>query len=151
MDRPTTAEVARFFDKVRITKHCWLWEAYTLPNGYGQFKFRYSNVRAHRFSYELFVAPIELGKHILHRRECGNRNCVNPNHLYMGTNADNMRDRGVWGTPKTKLTKEDVSTIRRLYKRNVFGYSRLAKMFNVSITSIKRIIKRKNWKYLEGH
>ena len=97
MDRPTTAGVARFFDNVRITKSCWLWMGYFDGNGYGCFGFRGGKVSSHRFSYQLFVGPIELGKYILHRRECGDRRCVNPNHLYMGTNADNVRDRELWG------------------------------------------------------
>ena len=96
MRKPTTKEVARFFDKVQITSHCWLWMATTF-NGYGLLGFNGKTVRAHRFSYELFVALIEPGKMILHRRECGNRNCINPHHLYMGTHADNMRDKEIWG------------------------------------------------------
>ncbi len=112
MRKPTTAEVARFFDKVQITKHCWLWiGAITL--GYGQLDFNGKTAKAHRFSYELFVGPIETGKMILHKRECGNRNCVNPHHLYMGTHADNMRDMVLWGkSAKNRVNR--ISNVQEL-------------------------------------
>lgn len=155
MDRPTTKQVARFFDNVRITKNCWLWIGRMNLFGYGEFSYRNKHIRSNRFSYQLFVGPIDPGKHILHRRECGNRNCVNPNHLYMGTNADNHRDRVLWGNfifgeahKNAKLTEEDVLNIRKLRKNKGYKYRILADMFGVSIPQLYRIVQGQEWKQL---
>jgi len=156
MDRPTTKEVARFFDKVQITKHCWLWIGSLVSNGYGHFWFRGKTVYSHRFSYELFVEPIEPGKHILHRRGCGNRNCLNPHHLYMGTNDDNIKDRDTWGNPavgekqaRSKLSEFDVITIRKIYNgSNKTFYNDVAKIFSVHPNTIRSIIIGRTWKHL---
>ncbi len=157
MDRPTTAEVARFFDKVLITKHCWLWTG-CIVWGYGQFAYRdRQRVRAHRFSYALFVGPIKDGKMILHRRECGKRNCVNPNHLYMGTQKDNMRDRMIWGNSITaagerngqsKLSEADVISIRNMRKYEKIRYKDIADIYGVDPSQIGYIIRRVYWKHL---
>lgn len=137
MDRPTTKEIARFFDKVQITKHCWPWVNPLKNTGYGRFRFKGRMISAHRFSYELFVGPIEPGKCILHRRECGKRNCVNPNHLYMGTNADNMRDKALWGHSLSRgANKDDIITagqrIRQLRIAKNLSQLKMARALGVS-------------------
>ncbi len=154
MNKITTSGIARFFDNVRITVHCWLWETYK-SNGYGYFWFNGKMVRSHRFSYELFVGLIEPGKHILHRKECGNRDCVNPHHLYMGTNTDNMRDKMIWGDAnngerhgRSKLSEADVMSIRKIHKNNRRGYKSTADAFGVDQSLIGYIVRRDNWKHL---
>lgn len=155
MDRPTTKEVARFLDKVRITKHCWLWIKPSLKRGYGGFNLNGRMIQAHRFSYELFVGPIDPGKQILHRRECGKPNCVNPHHLYMGTNDDNMRDLNTWGNPaigerngNSKLSENDILNIRKIHKNKRCGYKETAELFGVHPVHIGLIVRGLLWKHL---
>lgn len=69
---------------------CWEWIGNKSQNGYGQFSSRYFSTLAHRASWEIFVGPIPDGLYICHR--CDNKSCVNPEHLFLGTQHDNMLD-----------------------------------------------------------
>ena len=77
----------RFWDKVKKTPACWVWAGVTFRNGYGQFG-RHS--LAHRIAWELMYGPIPAGLCVLHR--CDNPPCVRPDHLFLGTVADNNHD-----------------------------------------------------------
>lgn len=68
---------------------CWIWTG-ALRNGYGRFRVGNKKVSAHRFSYELVYGPISKGKIIMHT--CDNPSCVNPSHLRLGTQSQNMAD-----------------------------------------------------------
>ncbi len=70
---------------------CWEWTRYRLPSGYGRIHIDGRMENAHRASYEEFVGPIPVGLHVLHA--CDNPPCINPAHLRVGTNAENVRDR----------------------------------------------------------
>lgn len=72
---------------------CWLWMQHTNRLGYGRLKQRNRSREAHRVSYEAFVGPIPEGMDVLHR--CDVRCCVNPDHLFLGTHLDNMRDMAI--------------------------------------------------------
>lgn len=88
-NRPTSV---RFMAKV--LKHengCWLWQASGIPAGYGTFSVRGKKCRAHRVSYGLFVGPVPAEKCVLHK--CDTPKCVNPEHLFLGTHLDNVRDK----------------------------------------------------------
>lgn len=69
---------------------CWEWMGTKNPNGYGRFSSRYFSTQAHRASWEIFVGPIPDGLFICHK--CDNKSCVNPEHLFLGTQHDNMQD-----------------------------------------------------------
>ena len=68
---------------------CWLWEK-AIVKGYGQLKVKGKSVKAHRLSYALFVGPIENGLLVCHK--CDTTQCVNPEHLFIGTVKDNKLD-----------------------------------------------------------
>lgn len=69
---------------------CWIWNKGT-SNGYGGCRVGNTVVRAHRFVYESLVGPIALGMDLLHK--CDVKLCVNPEHMYQGTDYDNAQDR----------------------------------------------------------
>jgi hypothetical protein len=155
----------RFWEKVKkgIGDECWQWIGARSRHGYGNFGIRPGRTaRAHRFSYEQERGPIPVGLMVLHR--CDNRLCVNPEHLFIGTQIDNMRDmvlkgrRGFVRLPKesqprgekhggSKLTASDVIEIRR---RRDGGerYVRLAEAFGVTSGQIRAIAKRENWSHI---
>ena len=83
--------IKSFWDKVKKedSLKCWLWAAGQSWDGYGQFRSK----RAHRVSYELKYGSIPGDYHILH--SCGNKLCVNPYHLYLGTEKQNREDQSV--------------------------------------------------------
>lgn len=83
-------DVARFWIKVDQTNFCWLWKSSVNKHGYGTFQYKNESL-AHRLSWIIVYGPIPDDKQVLHR--CDNPKCVNPNHLFIGTHQDNMRDK----------------------------------------------------------
>lgn len=85
--------IDRFMEKVSPEPNtgCWLWSGSSCDKGYGMFNLNGKTVRAHRLSYEIHNGKIAEGMHILHK--CDNPCCVNPEHLSVGTNHDNVKDK----------------------------------------------------------
>ena len=81
---------------------CWIWNAGKRGNnGYGGFRVDRDHIRlAHNVSYELYVEQIPQGEKVLHI--CDNPLCVNPNHLFLGTQQDNVKDRDMKGRQRNK-------------------------------------------------
>lgn len=107
----------RFQAKVMKTESCWEWLATHNGRGYGLFRVDGTYQLAHRVSYTLYKGAIPQG--LLVRHTCDNPNCVNPDHLEVGTNYDNRQDMMKRGRcPSSKLTPEQVKEIREILKSN---------------------------------
>ncbi|HLO78162.1 MAG TPA: HNH endonuclease [Magnetospirillum sp.] len=96
---------------------CWYWSAYCDAKGYGRVRHNGEMLTAHRFSYEVHHGPIPEGMQVCH--SCDVRSCVNPAHLFLGTQLDNIQDMVAKGRHSkgethahSKLTSEQVSAIR---------------------------------------
>jgi hypothetical protein len=150
-------DAAKFWSKVKKTPDCWLWQGMTNGDGYGlvrQYHGRRSHeTRAHRFAYELIVGPIPEGLFVCHK--CDVRNCVNPDHLFLGTNTENMQDaaskqRVPHGTKhyRTKLTEDDVRDIRKASARGATRRE-VAERFGVSTQAIFSIATGRTWRHVK--
>lgn len=147
-------KIERFWNKVEIIPFhpCWEWTgAKVRPNGHGILKFGNKKWLAHRLSYSIHKGKIPDGLFICHK--CDNPPCVNPYHLYAGTNQDNMNDkkaRGRSGSLKkerhgrAKLTQVQVDEIRLQYKKGIRQYV-LAKAYGISGNQINLIVHMKAW------
>lgn len=147
----------RFWSKVdqRGPDECWPWTAAIFQGrmGYGVFRLAGKNLYAHRVAYHLATGQDPAGKVVRHR--CDNPPCCNPDHLEIGTTADNARDRVERGRQTkgedvntAKLTQEKVREIRR---RAAAGESQkvLALEFGVRNTAVHKIVHRHTWKHVK--
>jgi hypothetical protein len=143
-----------FLSKVHKDKYgCWIWNGCKDKDGYGIIGYKMKKCRAHRISYLLFRGKIPLNICVCHK--CDNPSCVNPNHLFLGTNQDNHTDamnkerhsRGE-SNGMSKLTESAVVSIRLAYKKGNETLKSLADKYSVSITLIWYIIYRKNWTHI---
>ena len=152
----------RFWRFVQETETCWSWTGATDKDGYGVFDPGEGpkTVRAHRFSYELFVGPVEK-KLVLHK--CDTPACVRPDHLFLGTWLDNMEDKcrkgrhvsGTKGRPdlvvrgidhgNAKLTEEGVLDIRQNYVPRKVPLSFFAKKYDVSMSLVSQVVSGSIW------
>ena len=148
----------RFLEKIdKIHPNgCWIWIGSRNNDGYGQIfadKTR-KVVRANRLSYKLYKGDISNNMCVLHK--CDNPPCVNPEHLFLGTVKDNMKDmklkgRGIKACGEnqhcSKFTNEQVISIRKRLDEGARN-SDIAKEFNVNVTTIEKIKYRKSWKHI---
>lgn len=143
-------------DRVKIDPGtgCWIWARYRLPGGYGRAWFCDRHRYVHRLSYEKFTGPIPDGLHVLHR--CDNRACCNPEHLFLGTQADNMADRDRKGRQakgetvhSSKLTERDVLDIRMLIDHSRGqNLKQIGDLYGVTYDAIYCIKVGKTWRHV---
>ncbi len=164
----------RFWSKVDKSQECWVWTAACSPRGYGSFSVslneKWVQRNAHRVSYELTYGPLPVGLFVCHK--CDNPSCVRPDHLFLGSQKDNLADmarkrRGTLGDKATarrfidrmprgeanvsaKLTSIQVLEIRELALQKK-SFSEIARLFRVSDSTIRDIAIGKTWKHINGH
>jgi len=130
----------QFWNRVTIEESgCWHWNGTIHPKGYGYVSIDGKSLRCNRVSYEFFNGPIPPGLCVLH--SCDNRRCVNPNHLRLGTDADNGKEAAMKNRMRHTLTLDQVREIRRL-RIEGFKHFEIAKMFNIARSTATRIINR---------
>ncbi len=146
---------------------CWLWRGPVNRDGYGRMHYHGSRWLAHRLSY-LLVTNIDPGRLcVLHR--CDTPACINPRHLFLGTQSDNNADmkakqrhasgpRHHWfrhklrgsNSPSAKLTDDDVAEIRRLYSDRSQTTRSIGDRFQIAESTVTQIATGKKWSHLPG-
>lgn len=158
----------RFFSKVEklLGKNaCWHWKGSVSSWGYGQFFDGERNIVAHWF---LLPKRPDSRKGIQACHHCDNRICVRPSHIFLGTRSDNIRDcvakgrlraengraaalkacRGE-GSPKHKLTEDNVREIRRSYSLKLSTMVELGKKYGISYSVINGVIHGRTWRHVK--
>lgn len=152
--RKSKTVLERFEKYVDKSSVCWEWQGKISTFGYGQFSITWGDCwQAHRLAFKLYKGIDPKNLCVCHT--CDNRSCVNPKHLWLGTQQENIKDmikkgRAIKATSENnggaKLTWKKVNEIRELYKTGKYFYKDLGKKFNVSKSTIKRIINKWSWK-----
>jgi hypothetical protein len=144
---------ARFWSNVHKGERCWIWTAAKHRYGYGACGKDYGDTRAHRAAWMLTNGPIPKGKVICHK--CETKLCVNPAHLFLGTQADNMADNKAKGKShygerawNVKLTDALVLEMRSL--KGTATMRELAERYGVSQPTVWHVLSGRTWKHLNG-
>lgn len=140
----------RFWRQVDKTGDCWVWRGCKTIWGYGKIRLvrPRRTVSAHRFSWQISSGEIPSGLLVLHK--CDNRVCVRPDHLFLGTQKDNIQDcikKGRWPVKAigrrgrvTNLDEDQARTVRHLYNAERRSQRELATFFKVSRNQISEIV-----------
>ena len=145
-------------DKSAEPGGCWIWTGALNAAGYGRVYWEKTRHNiAHRVAYQIALGAIPKGMFVLHR--CDNPRCVNPDHLFLGTHQDNMKDMRAKGRSSnagskrgeanfaSKLSREMVERIRFLYSSK-FSVMEISRKTGVPYSNVWRIVHRKSWKHI---
>jgi hypothetical protein len=136
----------RFWLKVRRADGCWEWEGYRNKAGYGVFSLGQESILAHRFRWQLSNGPIGSEQRVLHK--CDNPACVRIDHLFLGTQADNVADMSAKGRDRkaagenhgrSKLTDAQVEHVRDLLTEGKLNGVQIGQIFGVSKSVVSMI------------
>lgn len=134
---------------------CWLWRGMVIASGYGMVRFERKMYMAHRLAWKFFRGEIAPGLVICHK--CDVRACVNPDHLFVGTMMDNIRDMKEKGRSphgdkhsRSKLTAEKVSRIKAILAEDRMCMSEIAREFGVAHATISCIARGTTWRHVEA-
>jgi hypothetical protein len=142
----------RFMEKVseEPTSGCWFWLGALDPGGYGTMSIKRRPMRAHRLAWTLYRGEIPTGIMVCHH--CDTRDCVNPNHLFLGTAQDNAEDMKKKGRSRSgernraaRLTWQQVREMRRLLEEGRLREREVATLCAISIGTVNAIKLKKTW------
>lgn len=160
--KPSDATDRERFKAMWLLDHkgCWLWTGYKVRGGYGDFWYSGGRMPAHRYAWIMHNGAIPEGLHVLHR--CDVPACVNPEHLWLGTNTDNIRDsisKGRFIFQKTrwfgsacnsaKMSDRDVEKIREMGARGITQRG-IASQLGVSEDAVGNVLRGKTWRFASG-
>lgn len=134
---------------INIKNGCWEWKSLPHKSGYATVhssKWRMGENYAHRLSYRVFKGEITEGLHICHT--CDNRVCVNPDHLWEGTDLENAVDSAKKDRKAVKLTASDVPQIRDLIASGIYSLTKIASIYGINRSNVSRIKSRQRRQYV---
>ena len=138
--------IHNFYNHVEKTDTCWLWTGCKDKDGYGVSRLQHKKLAAHRAAHILFIGPIPDNLYVLHK--CNNPSCVNPAHLKLGTQKDNVADQIKAGTNmagRNKHKELDWNKVAYIRASNK-PYRELAIELGVSRHCVWDIIHYRSWR-----
>ena len=131
---------------------CLIWTGPVNHEGYGHISYNGKSSRVHMVSYELNYGKIPNGLIVCHK--CDIPSCFNPNHLFLGTNQDNMKDRDNKGRQydrtgirngRAKLDIDKANQIRKIFSSQKISKAKLGRIYGVSLPTISDVVNNIRW------